>query len=108
MRIIWNNKYFPPLNVINGKTHPYRSKGFLRHYNYRSDPKLYQGVFIRRITCSLYDCQTQPSIYWNYNIKHSCNHPRNGRFINRKYSPMIGYNNNWVIMNFIDYGTDDV
>ena len=45
MKIIWNNKLFPSLNVINGKKSPYESKGIIRHYHYRSDPKLGPGVF---------------------------------------------------------------
>ena len=30
MKIIWNNKLFPPLNVINDKTFPYASKVIIR------------------------------------------------------------------------------
>ena len=40
----WNNKLFPSLNVINGKPTPYRRKGIIRHYHYRSDPKLGPGI----------------------------------------------------------------
>ena len=39
-----NNKLFPSLNVINGKSSPYGSKGILRNYHYRSDPKLGPGI----------------------------------------------------------------
>ena len=39
-----NNKRFPSLNVINGKKLPYGSKGNLRQYHYRSDPKLGPGI----------------------------------------------------------------
>ena len=44
MKIRWNNKLFPLLNVINGKILPYASKGILRHYHYQSDPKLGPGI----------------------------------------------------------------
>ena len=50
MKMIWNNKLFPSLNVINGKTLPYSSMGILRHYHYRSDPEFGPGIVaIRRI-----------------------------------------------------------
>ena len=35
-----NSKLFPSLNVVNGKTLPYASKGIIKHYHYFSDPKL--------------------------------------------------------------------
>ena len=44
-----NNKLFPSLNVINGKTYPYVIKGVLRHYRYQSDTKLGPGIFANRI-----------------------------------------------------------
>ena len=66
MKMIWNNKPFPSLNVINGKTYPYGSKGILRHYHYPSDPKLGPGIFvIRKIPCSFHTCKTTLSISWN-------------------------------------------
>ena len=34
MKMQCNNKLFPSLNVINGKSSPYGSKGIIRHYNY--------------------------------------------------------------------------
>ena len=45
----WNNKSFPSLNGINGKTYPYVSKDILRHYHYWLDPKLGLGIFAIRI-----------------------------------------------------------
>ena len=38
--MISNNKLFSSLNAINGKTYPYGNKVILRHYQYRSGPKL--------------------------------------------------------------------
>ena len=38
-KMIRNNKLFLSLNVINGKTLPYESKGVLIHYHYWFDPK---------------------------------------------------------------------
>ena len=46
MKWRWNEKLFPSLNVINGKSAPYGSNGFLRHYHYRSDPK-WGSVFLQ-------------------------------------------------------------
>ena len=43
MKMIRNNKCFPSLNVINGNTSPYGSKGILRQYHYCSDTKLGRG-----------------------------------------------------------------
>ena len=42
--MIWNNKTFPSLNVIKVKILPYGIKGVLRHYYYRSYPKLGPGI----------------------------------------------------------------
>ena len=57
MKMICNNKLFPSLNVINGKIFPYASKGILRHYHNRSDPKLGLGIVaIRIIPCSFHAC----------------------------------------------------
>ena len=59
MKMIWNNKNIPSLNIINGKTSPYGSKGIRRHYHYWSDPELGLGIIeIRRITCIFHDCTT--------------------------------------------------
>ena len=81
----WNKKLFPSLNVINSKSAPYISKGVLRHYHYRSYPKLGTGIvaiviipFINRA------CKTILSLPWNYIIKEACNHPRFGRVYNFK------------------------
>ena len=55
--MIWRNKLFPSLNVINGKKSPYGSKGILIHYNYWSDPKLVLGIVeIRIISCIFHAC----------------------------------------------------
>ena len=57
--MLWNNKRFPSLNVINGKKPPYESKGILRHYNYWSDPKLGPAIVeITRTPCNFYDFTT--------------------------------------------------
>ena len=44
IKMRWNNKHFPSLNVIKGKISSYGRKGILRHYHYRSDPKLSLGI----------------------------------------------------------------
>ena len=83
MDIIWNNKLFPALNVINGKTLPYASKGILRHYHYQSDPKLCPGIVaIRRIPCSFHACTSILSLSWYPKIKEALNQPRYGRTYN--------------------------
>ena len=61
---------FPSLNVINGKSDQYGSKGVLRYYHYRSDLKLGLGIIvIRRITCSFRACTTILYLPWYYTIK---------------------------------------
>ena len=65
MKMIRNNKLFPSLNVINGKTTPCASKGGLRHYHHQSDPKLGPGIVaIRRTPCIFYTCTAILSISW--------------------------------------------
>ena len=62
----WNNKTFPPLNVIRGEISPYGSKGIIRHYHYRSDPKIGPGIVtIRRITFIYHVCTTILHFYWD-------------------------------------------
>ena len=86
----WNNKLFPSLNVINGKTLPYESKVILIHYHYRSDPKLGPCIFpIRKILCSCYYCKAILSVSWDPKIKESVNQPRYGRVHNCKYSQIL-------------------
>ena len=64
MKMRWNN-IFSSLNVINGKTLLYGSKVIIRHYHYRSDPKLGPGIVaIRRIPCSCHACTTILYLPW--------------------------------------------
>ena len=70
IKMIWNNKLFPSLNVINGKTFPYGSKGILKHYHYRSYPKLGPGIFeIRMIPFSYHAFTTTLSLSWYSKIE---------------------------------------
>ena len=103
----WNNKMFPSLNDINGKPPPYGSKGILRHYHYRSDPKLGLGIVaVIIIPCSCHAFTTILSLLRDSKIKEPFNHPRYGRVYNYKQYLIIGSHNNWIIMNLIDDGTD--
>ena len=69
MKMIWNNKLYPSLNVINGKILPYASNGILRHYHYRSDPTLDPGIVaIIRITYIFHACTNILSLTWGFNI----------------------------------------
>ena len=109
MNLRRNNIFFPSLNIINIKTALYGSKGFLIHYKYRPDQKLCQGdVSVRIINHSCHDFTTQISLTWNSKIKDTCTQSRYGRVYDCKYSPIIGYQNNWIIMNLIDDGKDEV
>ena len=66
----WNNKFIPSLNVINRETATYRSKGVIRHYHYRSDTNLVQGIVsVRIITCSFHYFTTQLCLPWYSKIK---------------------------------------
>ena len=109
MKCIWNNKLFPSLNLINGKTAPYVSKGIIRHHHYKSYLNLGRGVVdIRRITWRFLACKTQSSLPCDTKTKNAYNQPRYGRVYDLKYYLLIGYNNNWIITNFLDDGTDEV
>ena len=80
-----NNKLFTSLNVIYGKKSPYAGKGILRHYLYRSDPKLVPGIFsIRVIPCICHACTAISYLSWYSKIKEAVNHPRYGRVYNCK------------------------
>ena len=48
------------------------------------------------------------SIPWDYTIKEACNYPRYGRVYNCKYSITLSSENNWIILKFLDDGTDNV
>ena len=109
MKFRWNNKLFPSLNSIHGKTSPYLIKGVLRHFHCRSDPKFGPGVvYHRRITYSFHYYITQLSLPWGSKIKAACNHPRYGIVYDCKYSLILVSNNNWILINFIDDWTDEV
>ena len=97
--MIRKNKIFPSLNVINGKTSPYESKGIIRHHYYWSDPKLGPGIVaIRIITCSCHDCISILSLSWDSKTKESVNQTRYVRAYDCKYSQIIDCHNNWILM----------
>ena len=103
-----NNRRFPSLNVLNGKTSQYGSKLILRHYRYLSDPKLGLGiVVIRRITCNYYTCTNILSLSWDSKIKEAVDQPRYGRVYSFKYSQIIGCHHNCILMKCFDDGTDE-
>ena len=107
MKMWRNNKLFTSLNVINGKSSPYVSKGIIRHYNYRLDPKLGPGIVaIIIIPCIFHACTTMLSLSWYSKTKEAFNQPRYGILYNCKCSQIIGCHNNWIIMNIFDYGRD--
>ena len=99
---------FPSLNVIKGRGSPYDRRIIIRHYHYHSDPRLGHGIFeIRKIPCSYHDCANILSLSWDSKIKKSVNHPRYGWVYNCKYFHIIACCNTWIIMNFLDDGTND-
>ena len=64
-----DNKLFSCLNVVNGKTSPYGSKGIIIHYHYWSDPKIGPGIVaIRIFSCICHACTTILSLSWNSKI----------------------------------------
>ena len=108
MKIRCNIKLFTSLNVIIGKTSSYTSKGILRNYHYWSDPKLGPGFIPNRsIPFSCHACTTILSIHWDSKIKEVINQPRYGRVYSCRYSQIVGYHNNWILMNFLDDGIDE-
>ena len=81
----WNKKLFPSLNVINGKSSPYGSKGVLRHDRSRLDPKLGMVVVgTRRITRSFHACTTILSVSSDSKSREAFNQPRYFRAYNCK------------------------
>ena len=61
---------------MNGKALPYGSKGIIRNYNYRSDPKLGPGIVaIRIIPCSCHSCTAILSLSWDPKTKEAVNQP---------------------------------
>ena len=108
IKMIRNNKLFPSLNVINGKTFSYASKGILRHYHYWYDPKLVPGIVaIRRISCSCHACTDILSLSCDPKTKEAVNQPIYGKVYNCKYSQILGCHNNLILMNFLDGGTNE-
>ena len=64
------------------KKYSYGSKGFITHYHYRDDQKLYQGIYYVRIfTCNFHSYQTKLSIPWYTKMKDTRNQPRNARVL---------------------------
>ena len=74
----WDGKkLFPWMNVIKGKILPFGIKEILRHYYYRSDPKLGPGIVSIRIIRGIFDSWTPiSSLYWYSKIKEAVNQPR--------------------------------
>ena len=106
IKMTFKNKLFPSLNVIKGKILPNGSKGILRHYHYRSDPKLGPGIVaVRKIPCSCHACTYILSLSWDAKTKESVNQYRYGRVYNCKYSQIIVCHNNWILITFKDNGT---
>ena len=109
MEILWNNKPFPSLNVINGKSYAYVSKGVLRNYHYRSEIKFVQGVVaIRCMTRSYSAYTTILPLPWDSTTEEAFKQKIYCRVYNCTYFLIIGSPNNWIILNFIDDGTDNV
>ena len=61
----------------------YGSKGNIRYYHNRSDPKLGPGIVeVRTIPYSCHDCTTILSLSWDSKIKEAVNQPIYGRVYN--------------------------
>ena len=109
MKLQLNKQLSPSLNILNGKTSPYGIKVVLRHYHFRSDTKLGPGVVaLRIIPYSCHYFTQQLSLPWDYKIKYACYKKIYGRVYYCKYSIILGYLNNGIIINFIYYDTYDV
>ena len=86
---------------FNGNSSSNGIKGVIRHYNYKSDNKLGQGIVaIRRSNCSFHACTTQLFLIWDSTMKYACNQPRYWRFYECKYCLTLGSHNNWVNADF--------
>ena len=101
MKMRWNNKLVLSLNVINGKTLQYESKGIIRHYHHQSDPKLGSGIVaIIIFICICHACTDILSLSWYPKTKEAVNQSRYGRVYNCKYSHDLGCHNNYILMVF--------
>ena len=90
------------------KSSPYGIKRIIKHYSYRSYPKLSPGIFsIGIIPCNFHACKNILSLYWDSKIKEAVNRPRYGRLYNCKYSQIVGCHNNWMLMIYYYYGIDE-
>ena len=94
--------------MINVKPYPYGIEYVLRHYQYRSDPKLgCKIVTTRIILCSCHVCKTKLYTPWDSTIKEACNQPKYERLYNCSYFLIIGFHNKCIIMSFIYYVIDN-
>ena len=99
-------KLFTSLNVINRKPAPCKRKGVLRHHTHLSYTKPGPRIVATRITTySWHACTTQLSLPWDFNIKYAYNQPIYRRVYDCKCPLILGSHNNWIVSNFIDYGT---
>ena len=74
-------------------------KGVIIYYNFRSDPKLSQGVVSVRITSwSCQSCTIQLSLPWDNKTEVAFNQPRYGRFYYCNYSLILVPCNNCIIV----------
>ena len=62
----------------------------------------------RRTPCICHACSTKLYIPWDSTTKEAYIQPRYGKVNNFKYSKILGSHNNWVIMKFLDDGSDNV
>ena len=101
IKMTWNKKKFPKLNVIHGKSKIRGSETVLSHYHYRMDPKLGKSkCAMRRIPCLCLACSNQLDLDWIPGTSPS-QQPRYQMATGCKYASILGHYNKWLIMDLL-------
>ena len=87
----------------------YISKCFIRSYYYSDYTNLYQVVVaVIRIHFRFHVRHTQLSITWYPKIIYACHKSVYMRVISFKYSQILGYHKDWISMDIVDGGRNDL
>ena len=95
VRIYCNKNQLPSLPFFGLHSKPHGARGFIKHYHFRFDPKLGNGVYENcLITCACVACTSmldKPCVYGIPSYKQDRYKP----VTKCKYWPLLGSFNNW-------------
>ena len=98
VRMHCNTNQFPESPFLGPHSKPHGSRGLSKYYNLRFDPKLGNGVCeIHRITCECVACTSILDKPWISGIP-SYEQDRYKPVTKCTYWPLLGYLNNWNII----------